>query len=76
MDVINVGAGIEQGLLGDGDSAGKQRQAARTVAGRVPVLGGVRSFREGAADLMGDPRSTSKNGPKVKDPLAKWKKDI
>lgn len=76
MDVINVGAGIEQGLLGDGESAGKQRQAARTIAGRVPVLGGMRSFREGAADLMGDPRSTNKNGPKPKDPLAKFRKEI
>lgn len=76
MDVVNVGAGIEQAVLGDGESTGKQRQAARTIAGRVPVLGGMRSFREGAADLVGDPRSTNKNGAKPKDPLAKFRKEI
>ena len=41
-----------------GDTSGKQRQATRTVAGRIPFFGQNRNFREGAADLAGAKRGS------------------
>lgn len=54
---LDITAGVQEGLFGDGDSTGKQRQAARAAVSRVPVLGGMRDVREGVADLMGEPRN-------------------
>jgi len=57
---MDVAGGVSEAAFG-GTSPGKTRQALRTVAGRVPILGGVGDFRETAADLGGDPTGTKTN---------------
>ena len=52
--VFDVGAGVKDAVVGDAEKNSKERQAARQIATRVPILGGVRSFRESAADLFGE----------------------
>lgn len=57
---FDVSAGIADGLVGDAEKNSKERQGARQVASRIPVLGGVSAFREGAADLFGEAGSGGK----------------
>ena len=58
--VFDVAAGIGDAVVGDAEKNGKERQGARQVASRIPVLGGVTAFREGAADLFGEAQSGGK----------------
>jgi hypothetical protein len=51
-DAYNLAAGVRD-MVTDADTDGKKRQAARIVAGRVPVMGGVKDFKEGIADTAG-----------------------
>ena len=51
---FDVAAGVQDAVVGDAEKNSKERQAARQIATRVPVLGGVRAFRESAADLFGE----------------------
>jgi len=53
-DAYNVVAGARD-MITDADTDGKKRQAARIVAGRVPIMGGVRDFKEDLADAAGTP---------------------
>jgi hypothetical protein len=59
MDVVG---GVSSLITGE-EATSRRRQAMRTIAGDVPVLGGIRSFREAAADLAGEP---GKGGRKAK----------
>jgi hypothetical protein len=60
--VFDVAAGGADFITGDGERTAKRRQALRQIASRVPVAGGVNSFREAAADLAGDPDSGGSSG--------------
>ena len=77
FDAMNVGSGLVQAIDREDNNTGRQRQAARTLAGRVPVLGGSRDFREGVTDLAGDPRRTStRRSSGSSDPLSKYRSKI
>jgi hypothetical protein len=54
MSGVKVASGITDA---NPDSNAKERAAAREVATRIPVLGGVRSFREEAVDRVAGPSS-------------------
>ena len=58
--IFDVAAGVGDAVMGDAEKNGKERQGARQVASRIPVLGGVTAFREGAADLFGEQQSGGK----------------
>ena len=49
---VDIGAGIQDALLGDPDKNSKERQGVRAFSSRIPVLGGMRSFREGVVDAV------------------------
>lgn len=55
----DIAGGVGEAAFG-GDSPGKIRQAARTIAGRVPIFGGLAPFREGSADFIGGPKGDGK----------------
>lgn len=50
FDVMKVAGGV---VDGDESKNAPEREAARTLAGRVPVAGNTRAFREWAADTVG-----------------------
>lgn len=54
-DAYDVGAGIKDYITEDGSKTGARREMFRSIASRLPVLGGIQSLREGAADLGGKP---------------------
>jgi hypothetical protein len=58
----DVAAGVSDAAFGEAENTGKERQAARAVIGRVPILGGIRDVREGVADLMGEPNTGGGGG--------------
>ncbi len=58
----DVAAGGVDAAFGEAENTGKERQAARAVISRVPVLGGIRDVREGVADLFGEPSSGGSGG--------------
>mgnify|MGYP003625594390 FL=1 len=60
---FDVAAGVGEAVAGDDEKNSKMRQGIRTVASRIPVLGGRKDFREGGADLAGEAR---KGGGKAK----------
>lgn len=60
--VFDVAAGVGDAMLGDAEKNGKERQAARQVASRIPIAGGVSAFREAAADLFGEAGGGKKKG--------------
>lgn len=63
FDGIDVAAGAGDAVFGEeGGSNAKQRQALRAVATRIPIAGGIKSVREGAADLAGEANSGGGNG--------------
>ena len=45
-------AGIQDAALGGDNSNAKERSAWRELATRIPIIGGVRSWREGIVDTM------------------------
>jgi hypothetical protein len=49
---LNVEAGVQDALMGATESNAKERSAVREVAGRIPVLGGIRAAREGLTDAV------------------------
>ena len=59
-DVYDVSAGVKDFITEDGSKSGARREMFRSVAGRLPVIGGLHSFREGAADLGGKKGGTGK----------------
>lgn len=59
-DGFNVMAGVQDAALGDDNSNAKERTGARSVAGRIPVLGGIRSVREGIVDSIAGEAKKSK----------------
>ena len=58
--IFDIPAGAKDYVTGDGSKTGKRREMFRSVAGRLPVLGGLHSFREGAADLAGEKGGSKK----------------
>jgi len=55
--VKDVATGVQDFITGDGENTGKRRAMLRSIAMRVPILGGVSSVREGFADLGGEPNT-------------------
>ena len=51
--IFDIPAGAKDFVTGDGTKTGQRREMFRSVAGRLPILGGLHDFREGAADLGG-----------------------
>ena len=51
--LFDIPAGAKDFVTGDGTKTGQRREMFRSIAGRLPVLGGLHGFREGAADLGG-----------------------
>ena len=60
-DAVTVGFGAADVIQGN-DKNYPERAAARTVAARIPVLGGQREFREAAANLAGEPKKKGGRG--------------
>jgi hypothetical protein len=52
-DGLNVLAGVQDAAMGNDSSNAKERSAARSVASRIPIAGGVRSVRESIVDAIG-----------------------
>jgi hypothetical protein len=50
--IWNVGTGAGDALFADENGNGKERQAVRELAARIPVLGGMRNFKEGVVDAV------------------------
>ena len=57
---VQVAAGASHALFGEDDSNYRERAAIRETVRRIPVVGGIASVREGAADLAGE--SSRKSG--------------
>lgn len=57
-DTPNVLAGI---MDQNDDSNAKERTAARTVAGRIPIAGGIRATRNGLTDMIAGEAKSSKS---------------
>lgn len=52
-----------QGLWSAGDEAsGKRRAGVRAVASRIPILGGIRDFKEGVVDMIGGEPTKKSSG--------------
>ena len=56
-DAPNVLAGV----MDQNDSNAKERTAARTVAGRIPIAGGIRATRNGLTDMIAGEAKSSKS---------------
>ena len=63
-DAINVAQGLSDGIInGDENGTGKERSAARSVVGRIPVVGGVRTIKEDIVDTVaGKVKKKGNNG--------------
>ena len=63
FDSINVLAGAQDALLADNDSNAKERTGTRSVASRIPVVGGIRSAREGIVNaIAGEAKDKKRKG--------------
>lgn len=58
---MTVATGVKDAITGAEKNSNK-RAAAREIARRIPVAGGISDFREGAADLMGQPSKPGRKG--------------
>ena len=58
---MTVATGVKDVITGAEKNSNK-RAAAREIARRIPVAGGISDFREGAADLMGQPSKPGRKG--------------
>jgi len=59
---FDVAAGIQAAAMGGSETGSKERTAVREVARRIPVAGGVSSFREGATDAIAGPKRERSTG--------------
>jgi len=63
VSAVNVLAGAKDAVVGGDNSNAKERSATRELALRIPVVGGVRSLREGIVDTVaGEARDGSTGG--------------
>lgn len=59
---FDVAAGIQAAAMGGSETGSKERTAVREVARRIPVAGGISSFREGATDAIAGPKRERSTG--------------
>ena len=69
---LTMAAGASDFITGE-EKTGNKRAALREMARRVPVAGGISDFREGAADLGGEPGKPGRKGGFGSSPFGKGK---
>ena len=69
---LTMAAGASDFISGE-EKTGNKRAALREMARRVPVAGGISDFREGAADIGGEPGKPGRKGGFGSSPFGKGK---